>query len=122
MRNISFAMTTAQIRARFKTVTRRWGWENLKAGTHLMAVEKGMGLKKGETIVRLVEIVVLDVRRERLDKMARDAEYGSMEMRLEGYPFGLHDPKAFVEKLAKEGGKKPSDMITRIEFDYVEAA
>ena len=45
-RNMSFAMTTEQIRARTKTVTRRFGWWFLKAGDQVWAVEKAMGLKK----------------------------------------------------------------------------
>lgn len=50
-RNISFALTTPQFRARTKWVTRRLGWLFLKPGDTLMGVEKGMGLKiNGETV------------------------------------------------------------------------
>lgn len=48
MRNISFALTTEQIRNQTKTVTRRVGWANLKPGTLLQPIEKGQGLKKGD--------------------------------------------------------------------------
>jgi hypothetical protein len=71
MQNISFTLTTAQVRARSKTVTRRIGWENLKAGTLLCAVEKGQGLKKGERAKKLGVIRVTNVRREELQLMSQ---------------------------------------------------
>lgn len=118
-RNISFSMTTPQVRRREKDVTRRWAWENAKVGDVLQGVEKAMGLKKGEKIVKLDLVELVDVRRERLDRMITEPEYGKEEMRREGYPFGLKDPAAFVERLAREGNKKPSDLITRLEFKYL---
>ena len=45
---MSFMLTTNQIIDETKDVTRRNGWENLKPGDRLRAVEKAMGLKKGE--------------------------------------------------------------------------
>lgn len=45
-RNMSFAMTTDQIREQSKTVTRRFGWWFLKSGDVVCGVEKAMGLKK----------------------------------------------------------------------------
>lgn len=60
-RNISFALTTEQIRNRTKTVTRRLGWKNLKVGQVLNACVKCMGLKPGEQIQRLGQIRVVDV-------------------------------------------------------------
>ena len=56
MRNMSFSLTTEQIRNRTKDVTRRLGWKNLKPGEHFRAVEKCQGLKKGEHIVKLYEL------------------------------------------------------------------
>jgi len=50
VRNMSFAMTTKQVRNQTKTVTRRFGWWFLKAGDIVQPVEKAMGLKKGEKI------------------------------------------------------------------------
>ena len=64
-RNISFALTTDQFRARTKTVTRRLGWETLKAGDILMGCERCQGLKKGEKIKQLGPIRVVGVSRER---------------------------------------------------------
>lgn len=59
-RNISFALTTDQIRDRTKTVTRRKGWKFLKAGDTLNACVKCMGLRPGEQIERLAIIRVVD--------------------------------------------------------------
>lgn len=114
-------MTTQQYRDGSKDVTRRWAWENAKAGDVVMGVEKAMGLKKGEKMVRLGLAEFVSVRREPLDRMIKEPEYGAEEMRREGYPFGLTDPAAFVERLAREGNKKPSDLITRIEFKKIGA-
>lgn len=114
MRNISFSKTTPQVRARIKTVTRRWGWLNLKAGTRLMAVEKGMGLKKGEKMVRLGEIEVVDVRREPLENITTD------DLVREG--LGHMTPEDFIRLLTAGTKKTRKDIVTRIEFRYVEAA
>lgn len=48
MRNMSFFHTQKQILAGTKTETTRKGWGFLKPGDHIMAVKKGMGLKRGE--------------------------------------------------------------------------
>jgi hypothetical protein len=53
MRNMSFSLTTPQVYAGTKTVTRRLGWRFAKAGQRVCAVEKGMGLKKGEKVKRI---------------------------------------------------------------------
>lgn len=68
MRNMSFALTTDQVRQQTKTVTRRLGWKTLKPDTLIQPVVKGMGLKKGETVERIGgPIRVLNVRREPLN-------------------------------------------------------
>ncbi len=67
-RNMSFSMTTAQFRARTKTVTRRLGWWNLKPGDVIMGVEKAMGLKKGEKVKRLGRIRIVRCSRLFLSK------------------------------------------------------
>jgi hypothetical protein len=117
MRNISFAMTQAQIRAGTKTVTRRLGWERLQPGTILCAVEKGQGLKKGEKVKPIREIRVLNVRREPLMHMYT-LGYGKDECSKEGYPG--RDPLDFVVWFCKEHRPcQPDWLITRIEFAYV---
>ncbi len=65
-RNISFSMTTPQFIDGSKTVTRRMGWKFLKPGDVLCAVEKGMGLKKGEKVKRLGHIKIECVDFERI--------------------------------------------------------
>ena len=44
-RNMSFALTTEQVRRREKTVTRRRGWWFLKPGDIVTAVKKARGLR-----------------------------------------------------------------------------
>lgn len=122
MRNMSFALTVPQIKAGTKDVTRRLGWLHLKPGDQLSPVLKGMGLKPGEKIVRLREpITVVSVRRERLDRMLTDLDYGLEEVRREG--FQDHPlkgwPSAWVEMFcATHRGCTPETIITRIEFSY----
>lgn len=120
MRNISFALTTRQVRDRTKTVTRRMGWLDLKPGELLCAVVKGMGLKPGEKIERICVIRVASARRERLDRMLMDIRYGFEECRKEGFP-KMNGPE-FVEMFChanKSKKCKKTSTITRIEFEYV---
>jgi len=117
MRNMSFALTTQQVKDRTKFVTRRFAWWNLKPGTRLWAVEKGMGLKAGEKISRLGVIEIIHVSQQRVDALLdRD---GPPEMRLEGYPMGLKDPVEFMERMCLLHNKMGCDTINRIEFGYI---
>ncbi|HZT13641.1 MAG TPA: hypothetical protein VFA29_12590 [Candidatus Baltobacteraceae bacterium] len=124
MRNISFALTTEQIRNRTKTVTRRTGWRNLKPGTLLSAVVKSQGLKKGEKVERICTIRVVDVSVESLDRLWKEPAYGLAEIRREG--FGDHPhlsvPENFVAWFAASHKCEVSASVTRIEFEYVEGA
>ena len=118
MRNISYSLTTPQFKARTKDVTRRLEWINLKAGEHLMGCEKCMGRKSGEPLVRLGEIVVVSVRRERLMRMTQEPTYGFVECRREGFP--RLSPQEFVDFFCdSHAGCTPATMITRIEFSYL---
>lgn len=124
MRNISFALTSEQILARTKTVTRRVGWANVLPGTLLQPVRKGMGLKRGEKVEKLgVPIRVVNVRREPPARMLRDHAYGLRECVLEG--FGPDHPKGtpleFVRFFCESHKCQPEDEVTRIEFEYTEA-
>lgn len=105
-RRMSFSKTLPQMRARTKTVTRRFGWAFLRPGDIVTAIEKGMGLAKGERQVVLHDIEVTDVRRERLD--AIDAA----DLEREGFP-GM-TPAEFFRLI----GGKPDTMVTRIEFRH----
>lgn len=115
-RNMSFSITTAQIRNRTKTVTRRIGWRTLHVGVPVNAVKKAMGLKKGEKVERLAVIVPVSKRRERLNRMLWDKAYGAREVVLEGFP--EMTPAEFVEMFCRANHCKPSVIITRIEFRY----
>lgn len=122
MRNMSFALTTEQIRAGTKTVTRRWGWKFLKPGDVIRPVRKAMGLRAGEKIEPLrAPIRVTDVRFEPLRRMTDDVEYGIEECRREG--FGDHPsycwPSEFVKFFCDTHGCGPGTLVTRIEFEYL---
>ena len=118
MRRMSFFLTPDRVRRREKTVTRRIGWVDLEPGTQLLAVQKAMGLKKGERHVPLATIRVVDVRRERLDELVNPArgDYGVREMEREGFP-GM-DPQDFLLMFVDR--IDPDDLVTRIEFEYVD--
>lgn len=119
MRNISFALTTDQVRKQTKTVTRRLGWKTLKAGTLLQPVVKGMGLKKGETVERIGgPIEVVDVWRGPLERMCGHEDFAaSDEARLEGFPQMCSEE--FVAFFCKANGCAPDTEVTRIEFRYL---
>ncbi len=121
-RNISFSMTTPQFIDGSKDVTRRFGWWDLKPGDVLCAVEKAMGLKKGEKIKRLGLIRVVSVNLEALNMMALNWDYGMKELKREGYPFGCKNPREFVKILARESGKPLTALVNRIEFERINDA
>ena len=118
MRNMSFALTTAQMIAGTKTVTRRMGWKHLKAGELVQPVRKCMGLKPGEKIERLRgPIRIVSVRRENLWKMWLELEYGDEECRREGFP--ELTPLDFIDMFcASHKGCTRGSEVTRIEFTY----
>lgn len=118
-RNISFSMTTPQFLDGTKDVTRRMGWEKLKAGDTLRAVKKCMGLKKGEKMEPIGMIRVISVRQELLEKMTRDPKYGLDECRREGFPGMV--PSEFIEFFCRgHTGAFPLRTITRIEFEKID--
>jgi hypothetical protein len=117
-RNISFSMTTPQFLDGSKDVTRRVGWKALKVGDVLQAVEKAMGLKKGEAVKALGLIRIRDVRQEPLRRMVDDRAYGLEECRREGFP--QMTTKGFVEFFcAGHKGCEPDSVVTRIEFERI---
>jgi hypothetical protein len=117
---MSFMLTTEQIANRSKTVTRRMGWEFLKAGDMVQAVVKCQGLKKGEKIKPLCVLRVKSVRRERLDCLTRyKPPYGKRECEREGFPdMKPHEFLRFFCKSHKGSWRK--SVVTRIEFEYVD--
>ena len=111
MRNMSFMLTTAQIRAKTKTVTRRIGWRFLKAGEQIQACVKCQGLKPGEKIQRLCVLEVVSVRREPLESISQQ------DVRAEGFPHLT--PAEFIEMFCSAMGCRPESEVTRIQFVYV---
>lgn len=112
-KRMAFSKTLPQMRARTKTVTRRFGWwdeardqPRLQAGEVLTAVEKSMGLPKGSKQTPLYDIEVQPgaVWRERLDAITPD------ELEREGFP-GM-TPREFFHMI----GGKPEQLVTRIGF------
>jgi hypothetical protein len=112
MRNMSFMLTTEQVRNKTKPVTRRMGWKKLKPGDLVQGVVKGMGLKKGEKIEKLHIIRVKSNSPEVLNTITEK------EVTLEGFPG--KSPQWFVEMFCKSHkGCTPESFVNRIEFEYV---
>lgn len=108
MRRMAFSMTTAQFRARTKTVTRRQAWWDLPTGTHLMAVEKGMGLKKGEKQVLLGPIEIVSVRQEPVGDITQE------DVVREGFPGWTC--REFINFYCNGHRCQEEDPCNRIEF------
>ena len=107
-RRMSFALTIPQFLDGSKTVTRRMGWTGLKVGDELIAVEKCMGLRKGERQVVLGRFVVTGCRREALDEMDQD------EVDKEGFPDMCRSE--FFDMFCRANKCNQWDIVTRIEF------
>lgn len=115
MRNMSFALTTAQIIGQTKDVTRRDGWAFLKPGDRICAVKKVMGLRRGERLDRLAVLRVVDVRCEPLRTLLREASYGWRDVAREGFPSWT--PTTFAEFfVSTHKGVTVDTPLTRIEF------
>ncbi len=116
---MSFALTTQQMYAREKTVTRRTGWLRVREGDIITAVEKCQGIPKGGHQIIIGRLRATSVRRERLSRMISDDAYGRRECVLEG--FDWLTPVQFVAMFCKANGvEDPDDLITRIEFVHLE--
>jgi hypothetical protein len=123
---MSFSLTTDQIRAGTKDVTRRAGWRFLKPDDLVRPVLKAMGLRPGEKIQPLRgPIRIVGVRQEPLRAMLDDLAYGYDEVRregFEGHPRYGH-PSTWVEMFcATHKGATPDSLVTRIEFKYTDSA
>lgn len=123
MRNISFALTTLQVRAQSKTVTRRVGWKLLKPGDLLQPIVKGQGIRKGEHVEKIgAPIRVVSVTRERLDRLRyADADVVAAELRAEGVTHSCDDWQDFLRIYFWPQGCQPDTEVTRIEFEYTSA-
>ena len=112
MRNMSFSMTTPQFRNGSKDVTRRFGWWFIRAGDRVQAVEKAMGLKRGEKMNKLGVIEIVSTRKEPLNTITQD------DCVREGFPHFL--PSDFVNMiLTAYPNESPESFINRIEFKRI---
>lgn len=111
-RLMSVALTEQAVRERRKTVTRRLGWVGLvHPGDRLTLSPKVMGRRKGEPLVRICDVDVTDVRRERLDAITAE------DVAREGFPGWT--PAQFVEFFCQHMKCTPDTLVTRIEFRYL---
>ena len=113
-RLMAVSLTEDQVRERAKTVTRRAGWRMLKPGDRLTLCRKVMGRRGGEPLVRIADVEVFSVRRERLEEIT------PADVAAEGFPDLT--PDQFVGFFcATHRGCSPGTEITRIEWRYLDA-
>src|SRR4051794_22897985 len=111
---MSVSLTEQAVRHRTKTVTRRLGWKFLKPGDRLTLCRKVMGRKAGEPLVRIADVEVLSVRRERLSEVTDD------DVAREGFP--EFDVGEFVTFFCEHMKVQAHDEVTRIEWRYLDAS
>jgi hypothetical protein len=95
-------------------VTRRLGWWNVKPGEVVMAIEKGMGLKKGE---KQVEIGPFRVKAAKPERLSQFASHGPEECAREGFP--EMKPREFVAMLCRHHRITRRKKINRIEIEWL---
>lgn len=122
-RLMSVAYTELAVVERRKTVTRRKGWLHARPGDRITLCRKVMGRRPGEPLVRLVDVELVDVRRETLDRLCSlhgaDREYAQAEVALEGFP-GM-EPDEFLGRFFIDAqGMTCADLVTRIEWRYLD--
>ena len=110
-RNMSFSLTTEQIRKKTKTVTRRNGWWFLRPGDIVTAVEKARGLKKGEKVKRICRIRIVSVRAEPLGAVSDE------DVAREGFPG--KDRDWFMQTYCRLNRCGGDVVVNRIEFEYL---
>lgn len=111
--NMSFSLTTPQMYALEKTVTRRLGWMRLREGQIVTAVEKAQGLKRGEKVKVIHKIRVVSVSFEPLEDIKSRVD----DCRKEGFPDLT--PDEFIEMFCKANKCDPNIMVRRIEFSHI---
>lgn len=110
---MSVSLTEQAVVERRKTVTRRLGWTFLKPGDRLTLCRKVMGRKPGESLVRLAEVEVVSVRRERLAAITPN------DVQREGFNgWGRWDFVVFFAEHMRCAG---STEVTRIEWRYLDS-
>ena len=112
MRLMSVSLTEAAVRDRTKTVTRRLGWLFLRVGDRVTLCRKVMGRRKGEPLVRICNVEIVGVHRERLDAVTAD------ELVLEGFP--SWKVEEFIAMFTRAMKCERWTEVTRIEWRYLE--
>ena len=110
-RNMSFMLTTDQVRNKTKTVTRRLGWWFLKPGDILNACVQCQGIKKGEKIEKICQIRIVKTVKESLFWVFDD------DCVKEGFPEMISED--FIKMFCKEMKCDSSIKVNRIEFEYI---
>ncbi len=121
MRRMSFSMTIDAVRERRKTVTRRREstWKSLKVADRLLAVDRVMGFKKGESSEILATIEVVDVRVEPLSEIT-EADVAAEGLHAMWADFPDLGREHFVKAFCDAMGGAPDQLVRRIEFRYVD--
>jgi hypothetical protein len=110
---MSVALTEQAVRDRTKTVTRRKGWRSVKVGDRLTLCAKVQGRKDGEPLDRIVDVEVVDVRREPLCDITPE------EVAREGFP-GMGCGEFILNFFIHAQGIPATAEVTRIEWRYIE--
>lgn len=114
MRNMSFALTTRQVRERSKTVTRRNGWKFARVGMIVQPVIKSQGIPKGGHVEKIGgPIRFVEVWHERLNTIT------NADVQREGFP--TLSRRGFVDLYLEANGGARDQLVTRIRFEYLEA-
>jgi len=109
---MSVALTEQAVRERRKTVTRRLGWTFLEPGQTVTLCRKVMGRRKGEPLVRVCNVEIVSVRRERLGSITPE------DVCREGFPDWT--VPEFVAFFCQHMGGGWDTEVTRIEWRYLE--
>lgn len=111
---MSFALTTEQVRRRQKTVTRRNGWTRAKVGDVVQPVIKCQGIPKGGH----VEKIGGPIRFVAVDRVVL-GDITPQDVYREGFP--NLTPREFVAFYKRANGGRRNQIVTRIQFEYLEA-
>lgn len=114
MRLMAVALTEAAVRDRTKTVSRRLGWLFARPGDRLALCVKVMGRRRGEALVRLAAVELVDVRREPLAAITPD------DVAREGFPGWT--ARQFIDFYTAAMHVPETVTVTRLEWRYLEAA
>lgn len=122
---MSCSITTDQVIARTKTVTRRHinTWRMLKVGDRLTLVEKGMGLKTGEHQNVLADVEIVSVTVEPLAAITAEecTREGFPTMSPEGFIRMWVDAHWYQVRHQLDVGAPAGDLnVRRIEWRYLD--